>query len=205
MKLQHISEMAYKAKAFPEYTEAQMNLVVDWLSNAEELTLLEGGKFKLVVKKNADASTYAIKRTTDDTILGWVIVDLKTNKYGTQCYPLVMIFVVPTFRGTPVVLMLINALREMLDAPLYVDGAIFAAGQKLFSAVIKRNMVKASTVNKQTGEVTPYADGDLTHSDDNAFIFEQTSSGLYGCYLPGHPEVRTYFNWYEEFHEDVLK
>lgn len=196
MKLKQLHEMVMRAGApFPSYTNEQIQQATEFLRDAVEVTKLEGGAFSLVVKNDI----YAIKK--NEEVLGWI--ELKKVSMFNKPFNLVkVLYVRPEFRKKNVTLIFIHALRETLDAPIMVDGAVFEDGEKLIDAIHKRKMYDVYVIDKQTGNKETYSPKSINFDNKKSFlVIENEQDGLFICGLPGHPEVKTYFSRFEDLHD----
>jgi hypothetical protein len=176
MKIQELAEMAMLGATHPEFTDDQVHQAVQWLSTGSIERPVEGGKFLLLQKGNS----YALKRARDDQILGWVLLDSPTTIAGVRGYPLVNIQILPQYRNSIAVMVLINSVREVVDLPVIVDNTVFTGGQQLLNAIAKRPTALPSifTLNKRTQEKRPYDPADMVIDRDTAFVLEQSQYGL---------------------------
>lgn len=183
------------AGEFTEYSSEQLAGVVDYVKDASEITKFEGGKFSLHKKDKY----YIIKK--NDQLVGWLT--LGDNTYdGQQYYTFELIYILPQFRKTKATLLLVYGVKELLDKPVIVDGMLFADGKDLLNAVYTRDRFKISTVDKKTGERTPYTPADLViDKDKNFVIIESTNFGFYfNDHLPGDPDHRVCITLFEHLH-----
>jgi hypothetical protein len=186
MKLQHIlDEMAYKTTTqHPEFPQEQVDGFAKWIQDGSVAHPVEGGKFKVLQKEFA----FALFRARDEALLGWVLLDAEKTEYGISAYPLKNIQILPKYRNTAAIVVLINAMRLILNRPVLIDNPIFSGGQSLLKAIIARpdTMPRVKTINKRTGEVKQYTDMDLVYDDTIAVLLEQLHWKLTHCdILPG--------------------
>jgi hypothetical protein len=200
MKLNDIVEMARPAGTHPEFTDDQVNDASQWLADADVITTIENDRFDIIRKEN----TIALRRRDTNAIVGWVLLGKVTKVYGREMYPLVNIQILPKYRHTSAIMVLVNAVRELTEYPIYVDNAVFTGGQQLLLSLQKHGLANVLTMNKQTGDLTPYKVGDLTHDDSHAIVLERTRLGLHGSYLPGHPDVLTQIPFFENMCNEIL-
>jgi hypothetical protein len=200
MKLQDIDEMARLATIHPEYNTDQISQASEWLLQGDIVATLENDKFHIIRRNHS----YGLVRIDTGTLIGWVIFDAPIDVNGTDMYPLVNIQILPQYRNTSAILILVNAARDLLDKPVYVDDPVFVGGQKLLISLQRHGLANVKTVDKKTGNITPYKAGDLTYADDVALVLEQTTHGLYGSYLPGHPEVKTQITYFGDLCDEIL-
>lgn len=162
---------------------------------------IEGGKFELLQK----GSSYGLLRTRDQRVLGWVLLGKPISRNYRFMYPLINIQVLPEFRNTVAVLVLINAVRMVIQHPVYIDNPVFAGGESLLNAIAKRaNLPDVYIVNKQTGEKTMYRAGMLTQPEDVGVLFNRTHL-VYSMqdYYPGGSREIT-LSLFEDFHSELL-
>lgn len=202
MKLKDLVEMAFKTgTTFPGYTPDQLQIALNSFKDAEELTKCEDGKFCLI--KNG--SFYALKRVDDSQILGWTqLQDVDLN--GEAYKHVNIIYTIPEFRKAGVAFLLLHTLKEIMNTPLLLDGAVFNDGEAFINSLSQRKVFSIKTLNKKTGVITDYLPGDIPLHDTtvNAIIIEDKKDGLYGQYLPGDDSVKTYFSRFSDLHEQLL-
>jgi len=174
MKLSQIfNEMAWATGSpHPEFSPEMIEQTKQWfLTKSSATTPIEGGKFTIVQK----SGSYGLVRARDQELLGWVLLDQKKRLFQQFVYPLVNIQILPRYRNTIAILVLINAIRSIADHPIYVDDPIFQDGQSLLNAISKRGgIAKVFTVDKKTGTKTPYSSTDLNLESDVGILLEQS-------------------------------
>jgi len=132
--------------AHPEIPPEGIEQTKQWFSSKGSSTPIEGGKY-ILVRVGLD---FALFRVRDNELLGWIMLKPAVSKFGTLVYPFGNIQILPKYRNTAAILILINAMRIALDHPIYVDDPIFTAGQSLLNAIAKRpNMPDVYTVDKK--------------------------------------------------------
>jgi hypothetical protein len=184
------------AGEFADYSQEQIDGVVEYVRDAPEITKFEGGNFSLHKKDKY----YIIKK--NDQLVGWLT--LGDNTYdGQQYYTFELIYILPQFRKTKATLLLVYGVKELLDKPVIVDGMLFVDGKDLLNAVYARDRFKISTVDKKTGERTPYRPSDLVvDMDKNFVIIESTNFGFYfNDRLPGDPNHKICISLFEHLHD----
>jgi hypothetical protein len=203
MKLRQVYEMAVPVGTHPEYTDDQVKDAVEWLLDGGTSTPIEGSKFNIVQRDD----TFGLQRESDKSVLGWVILGRKRKLFGQEVRPIANIQVLPQYRNTVAVLMLLNGIRALVKEPIYVDDVVFAGGQKLISAISRRpNIGSVYTIDKRTGEKRTYRDGDLTLADDTAILIERVDTPLSGMsILPGGSQSEVIYSFFEEFHQELLE
>lgn len=184
---------------FTDYSSADVDGVIAYAQDAIEVEKFEGGNFSLFKKDNY----YFLKK--HDTLVGWVLLN-DTAYNGQQYHAVEIIYVLPKFRQTKATLLLVYGLKEILPNPVIVDGVLFKKGKELLTGIYDRDRFKISTVDKHTGEKTPFNPTDLTiDASKNFVIVESTRVGFYGLgWLPGQPTRRTYFALFEHLHDIEL-
>lgn len=199
MKLWDLFE-AIPVGKHPEFTQEQIRSAEAWLRDDSSSLPIEGGRYNILHKEG----TYALERVSSGEILGWVMFDQKIQRFGREVNPLTNIQILPRYRNTTALLILINSVRELIDGPVYIDDPIFKDGQQLLSALSKRpNMPKVFTVDKNTGDVKPYSSGDLSLDDSTAVMLEKTYHGLSGSvHLPGQ-QINTTYILFEGMYEGI--
>lgn len=201
MKLHEIVEMARIIPfPHPELDDDTVKRSIDAVRDGKVIPI-EGSKFNILLK-NRD---YALQRASDGAVLGWMILEPKTKIGSTKVYPVANIQVLPKYRNSIAALMLVNGVRQIIDAPLCIDGPILLGGQSLLNALAKRpNIAKVFTIDKQTGERRPYRQVDVTDDDRRAVLIERTLDKL--ALRLRHPggQTKLICSYFEEFHHDLL-
>lgn len=201
MKLVHILEMATPVGMHPEYSGSQVDQAIAWIKRNATSTPIEGSKFNILHKQGS----FALERASDGEVLGWVMFDPKVQKYGQVVNPLVNIQILPQYRKTIAALMLINGVRQIADAPVYIDNPVFKNGQEFLAALAKRpSLANVKVIDKETGETKPYRPGDIKSDDSTAILIERAPIELSGkCYLPGG-SVDVVYSVFEDYHHQLL-
>lgn len=180
MKLKDIFEMAYPTGKHPEFTSDQIIQATKYLQDGRMIPI-EGGKFTLVIKD----VYYALNRTDTDEIVGWTVIKPPITVYNTTVCPMDNIQVLPQYRNTSVILVLINAVREVVKHPVWIDGPVFQGGQQLLNALQKRQLAKMFMIDKTNGDILPF-DQSLLSLEDKYGIMLDHSVGLeWNSMFPG--------------------
>jgi len=110
-----------------------------------------------------------------ETVLGCVVLNhpivINGNEYGS----LKVLYVFPEYRKTSATHWLLFSVKEELEQPLIVDGAIFKDGGELILSVLRHQSVRASVIDKHSGRTEPLTM--LVDDPDKAYVFEQTRLG----------------------------
>jgi len=182
-----LDEMVFKTNMpFQEYTQQQINGVLEYLKDAKQITKLEdGGRFTLFVKDNF----FILRDTKHKQTYGWLGIS-KKSFYRKQYHYLTIVYILPQFRNKGISQILFNAVKQVIGSPIIIDGPIFLKGEKFIDSLIKRGFVKAHLYNKETGEYSKdYEPGDSY--DDKSVIIVEGGVSLYEYYSPGQ-FVKTY-------------
>lgn len=203
MKLKQVfTEMSWATQtAHPEISPEGLEQTKQWFSSNGSFTPIEGGKYTFV-RVGLD---FALFRERDRELLGWVMLKPAIRKFGTTVYPFGNIQILPKYRNTAATLILINAMRIVLDHPIYVDDPIFTAGQSLLNAIAKRpDMPDVYAIDKKTGEKTPYASTDLQANSDIGILLEQTFWTLsHNVTLPGGDDIHVILEFFTDLRSDI--
>ena len=181
---------------FPDYPQGSIDQVSAYANDATEVTKFEGGKFSLCKKD----SYYFLKK--GESLVGWTeLTDVTYNHQ--QYYSLKIVYILPQYRQTKATLLLVYGVKQLLTRPVIVDGALFAKGNELLTGLYHRERFKISTVDKKTGEQTPYHPTDITDDmDKNFVIVEAHSTGFFMEHsLPGGKPYHLYFSLFEHLHD----
>lgn len=195
--LKHLREMALKAGKFEEYGKEIVSDSQKYFSDATEITKLEGGKFSLV-KKDEFYGLYK-----GDVLVGWVKITPR-SMFRVVYSHIDVVYILPEFRKGKVVPIFLYALKEILDKPIMVDGAIFDDGEKLIDAIHKRKLYPVYNINKKTGDKTEYKPGTIDYDNEKSFfvIESVTKDGLYVDNItPGNSKYKVYFSRFEDLHD----
>lgn len=203
MKLQRIfNEMSWATQtAHPEISSEGIEQTKQWFLSKGSFTPIEGGKFTLV-RVGLD---FALFRERDHELLGWVMLKPTVSKFGTTVYPFGNIQILPKYRNTAAILILINAMRIVLDHPIYIDDPIFTAGESLLNAIAKRpDMPDVYTIDKKTGQKLPYTSTDLQMNSNIGILVEQTFWTLSHCVtLPGGKGFNVVLEFFTNIRGDI--
>lgn len=181
---------------FVEYTPADIAGVVNYAADATEITKFEGGNFSLLKKDKH----YFLKK--GENLVGWVTLGYTTFN-DQPYYAFELIYILPQYRQTKATLLLVYGVKELLNHPVIVDGALFTKGKELLTGLHARDRFKISTVDKKTGEKKPFHPSDLSlDTSKNFVVVEALGLGLYmeGT-LPGNPTHRLYFEVFPHLHD----
>lgn len=171
MKLNQVLEQAYATKgAHPEFSTQQTADAKQWLLNGGVKHSIESDKFFIVEKYNS----YGIFRQRDQELIGWILLQPVQTIHGLTVHPLVNIQILPKYRNTAAILILITALRVLLKHPVYIDDPIFTGGERLLDALAKRaDMPNVKVLDKNTGNIRDYKQGELTVGSTDAILIEK--------------------------------
>jgi hypothetical protein len=196
-----VSEMAVPVGAHPEFPPEAVENAVRWVKDGGTVTPIEGSKFHILRRDR----TYALGRSSDGEILGWVIFGEKVEKFGRIVNPIINIHILPKYRGTIAALMLITGTRGSLTGPVWVDGVVFTGGVELLRGLGKRpNLLRVTTVHKKTGETAEYKPDDITLDDLTAILIEQINLPTRGEVLLPGGGIGVVYSLFEEFHPELL-
>lgn len=173
---------------YPEYTPHQIQSVCDWLSSGSDSIPIEGNRFQLLRKDR----TIALQRTNDSVVVGWAVMGDSVEYHGQNMITLKMIYIRQEYRKSIATMLLMNGIRNVVDLPVVVDGAIFADGQRLLDAISKRSnyLPHVYVFDKRTGEKRPYTAGSLTTDVDTCIVLERIEGGIYYTDTLPHGETR---------------
>jgi hypothetical protein len=177
----------YSPDGFREYSDAQINASIKWLSNGTELTKLENGKWSII--KNDD--WYGIKKGND--IRGWICL-----KPQGEYLHLVILYILPEFRNSNALSILIFGLKSFLEKPIIISNrdALSKDGWKLLKSVLSRDMMGAYTLYNNIK--TKYKVGDEL-TINNAIILEAgCKSSIIVHPLPGQTVSDRYWEFFRE-------
>jgi len=105
------------------------------------------------------------------------------------------IFVDPTYRKTSALYWLVYSVKEVLDKPVVADGAIFADGGALISAIQKHKSFNVWKLGKYSGTKTEL-DGPINNAD-YVYLFDSARIGFgKQIFVEGMP-----FTWFPLFDE----
>lgn len=202
MKLHEIIEMA-RIVPFdhPEFPDDGVAANIANYKAVGQVIPIEGGKFN-ILKRIHD---YALQRVSDREVLGWIILDPKTTLGKRSVYPIVNIQILPKYRKTGAAMMLVHAVRQIVNAPLCVDGPILNGGQSMLLSLAKRSsVVRISTFDKRTGEKKPYDPTDLPEDNSRAVLIEKTYDQL--AIRLRHPggQIKLICSYFEDLHKELL-
>jgi hypothetical protein len=204
MRLGKLLEMvAYATQSpHPEYSEDEVNGARGWLLDGGHHYEIEGGKFFVVQKETC----IGLFRSGDTNVIGWLTLKLGVEVFGVSVYPLGNIQILPKYRNTVAVLMLINAARSLLDRPVYVDDPVFQGGERLLWALAKRpGLPNITVIDKDTGERTAYVSGSLESGANIGLLLECDRSLIEWCdKYPGGERIISLV-LFQDFHEELMK
>jgi hypothetical protein len=162
-----LSEVKRVKTALQDYTidelESFKKMVID---TAIAERPVDGGECQLLVTSGGH---YVLLK--DDELVGWVKLGARIVA-GKSYATVLMTFVVPKFRATKLVALLLLAVRQEVDGKLLVDGDLFPDGLKLIIALTKRKIARAYLLNKGTGARTDLSASKL--DDDHAVVLESS-------------------------------
>lgn len=189
MKLSDLTESPIHIEKFQEYTDEQLQKMIDFFSDAREVGNVEVDY--LLLEKDGQ---FALQK--NGNILGSArtsVVEYDDEKY----LKINMIVVLPLARKQNAGQILLHAIKEYSDLPLICDDVISAAGLALFKSVAKNKSVfSLKSLDKRSGEITDFKDGDERNMK-LAIILENKVTGLYReNFMPGISD-RIYLRFFE--------
>lgn len=135
---------------------------------------------EIVAQVRANVSLRRYKDTfmlvkDSNILLGVVMLGESKTIADTTYDTLSVIYVFPQYRKTSATHWLVFAVKEELTNPLLVDGAIFKDGGELVMSLLKHQSIRASIIDKTTGEISAF--DSLVNDPNKAYVFEQTRLG----------------------------
>jgi hypothetical protein len=159
MKLTDLFEMTHQAGVFPDYSpEIIARTVKGLLDGAQLITKLEGGKIFLY--KNYDY--YFLQK--EHNILGFLRIDDQGKEYELK-----LIYVLPEFRKKSVAVLLVYAVKEVINKPLIIKYAVFNGGEKLIDMLYQHKRYPIR-YRKSSGQVIDYTPGMIPKEEDGGDI-----------------------------------
>lgn len=195
-----LEEMAYRTGSlYREYTPEQIAQVIQYTKDAKEVTKLEdGGAFALYQKDNF----YILRDGEGNITYGWIGIS-DTTFHQKSYKHLDIVYILPQFRKKGLSQILFHAVKEIVNAHIIIDGPVFARGEDFINSLAKRSLITARVHDKKTGQlIKDYEPGDITFEKNKVIVVESEKSGLYGQWLPGCPDVKTYIPY---FHQLVIE
>lgn len=191
MKLSELklNEMPIKIKAFPSYSDEQLETAVKFFDDARVIEKIEID-YKLLEKQ----TQYALR--TDGQIVGFATTEI-INYFKTDYLKIKMIYVFEQFRNKKIGLILVHGIKEVVNLPLICDDVISDDGLNLLISISKNKSVFGiKSLDKQTGVISTYKNND--ERDMNvALIVENKTTGLFReGLLPGSSD-RIYLKFIE--------
>lgn len=129
-----------------------------------------------------------------NTVLGYLQLSAKVIA-EVEYLHLDLIYILPRYRKTSAAYWLIYAVKELVDRPVIADGAIFADGVDLITAIRKHRVFSVSKLNIKTGEKSKL--DEPIYDADFCYIFEQTKLDFGKQILP----EGLGYTWYPFFGE----
>lgn len=204
MKLRDLLETPFKAtEQFRDYTPGQIEPIVASFKLAKSVFKFENDKFELKELGNETNKIFGLIRTEDDQLLGWIKMhkDVHNNKPYLNFD---IIYVLPQFRKPNVIALLLKGVRAETDLPWWIDGAVFAGGERIVKLISKLPMFDIKTVVTKTGEEREFKHEDTFDSQVSLVIEDVGNRGtgwLFEYYLFPWSDVKTYTTVHEEFHD----
>lgn len=194
-----VQEISVTGTPHMTYPQSVVQNAIDWAADATEITKFEGGQFALLKKD----SHYFIKK--NDKLVGWLKLG-STTVGAHKYYTFDSVYILPEYRRTRALVLLLYGVKELLNTPIIVDGPLFADGEDLLNTAARRGRFRFSIVDKKTGEKTPYDASKLTADDSlNYVVIESTHLAFFieGT-VPGDPSYRVYTTLLEHIHDIEL-
>ena len=143
-----------------EYNSYAIAHVAEYILSAAKAKIpLENNAYKLVETLNG---TFGLFK--EDELLGWVKLGYRTIN-NTNYRDLEIAYIIQSARKTRAFLILINAIKQVVNLPILIDGAVFDDGVKAISALHKRENFKVNLIDLNTGELS-----DFEHIPQSAHI-----------------------------------
>lgn len=178
-----------------------MDATVSYLKKSGQVVPIESGKFN-ILKHNND---YGLQRASDGEVLGWIVLEPKKTIGGRSVHPIANIQILPKFRSSGAAMILIHAVRQIVNAPLCADGPILNGGQALMMSLSKRsNVVSIYTFDKRTGDTKPYDPRDLPDDNSRAVLIERTWDKLSLRLRRPGGQTKLVCSYFEDLHRDLL-
>lgn len=162
---------------------------------------IEGGLFALGISEN----TFGLIRRRDNQILGGMRIGQELAIHGGATHPIDDVQVLPAYSRTIAVLLLINAVRMVLQRPLYFDGKAFAECQSLIYALSQKpNFPDVYAINRTSGARVKYKTNEHSLDCYDGILFDRTHlvNSMRDHYPGGSREI--VMSLFEEFHAELL-
>lgn len=162
---------------------------------------IEGGRFTLGFRENA----CCLLRCCDNQVLGWIHIGNQLAIHGVAAHPIEHVQVLPAYSRTIAVLLLINAVRMVLQRPLYFDGKAFAECQSLIYALSQKpNFPDVYAINRTSGARVKYKTNEHSLDCYDGILFDRTHlvNSMRDHYPGGSREI--VMSLFEEFHAELL-
>lgn len=203
MKLCELLESPFRAtEPFKDYSEDQIHPMKAAFKLAKSVFKFENEKFELKEIRNGNRTTYGLVRSDDQMLLGWMM--LSKNSHHEKSYlDFDMIYVLPQFRKPNVIILLLKGVRADTELPWWINGSVFAGGERVITTISKMKMFDVKTVNVKTGEERDFSSSDI---DDVRAAIVVEDSGNYGTgwlfeyHLFPFSDVKTYTSVSSEYH-----
>ena len=137
---------------------------------------------------------YELKITSDnyfalfkkEALVGWVRLEPQQIK-GKRYHLVKIIYLIPSVRKPKALLIMLNAVRSEIDAPILINDGVFNDGVAMIAALSKRDAFKVNILDVKAGEVSPFT-GEVPNDSKKAIIVEGFDFPLVGMYeAPGSP------------------
>lgn len=167
---------------------------VKYLEDAINIQFIENKTLAVVHKDRF----YALKLVKNDSIIGWVELAPKTVN-DVEYMSVFGIYIVPKYRKTKALFILLNTVKHVIKQPIIVDGPVFQDGVELLNALSTRpEYATASFLDKRTGDKTPYSANKIPPVDieSNYAVVLESCVGIpleWDSHLPGSPGTMMYF------------
>ena len=162
---------------------------------------IEGGLFALGISEN----TFGLIRRRDNQILGGMRIGQELAIHGGATHPIDDVQVLPAYSRTVAPLLLINAVRMVLERPLYFDGRAFDGCQWLIYALSQKpNLPDVYSINRTSGARVKYKPNEFSLDRYDGILFGRTHlvNSMQDHYPGGSREI--VLTLFEEFHTELL-
>jgi hypothetical protein len=141
------------------------------LANGEEV--LKQGKYRTLRQSVQDGTRYGTFK--GDEFIGWVKVS-PVIVHGIDYQELKVIYVLPEHRGSIAVGRFIYGIHSLGLGPIIIGqgergGFLFAGGDELLRAILKRSVFKVSVLDLKTGAIKRY-DGAKASEEYHTLVIE---------------------------------
>lgn len=189
MKIKDLFEMPIKIGAFPEFSDEDVKLNIEKLSDAEVIEKVEE-RFDLVKKDNL----FGLK--DESGILGFAHTEI-VKYFDKEYLKIRMIFVLKFARNKKIGHRLLFGIQETSNIPLICDDVISQIGFDLFNSYPFNQSLKC--LDLTTGEITDFKSGDEA-AKKKALVLENQTIGLWRQFLAPACDAKSYLMFFDDDH-----